>query len=287
MATGGPATAGYKDFATTGGWTPEMTGAVGGDIADWKNFASGATISPEDRARMRGGGVYDEFAKTGGYSAGDIANIRSRGTSGVPAFYSTLQEDLERQNAATGGYAPGFGSQMAKLAREQAHGAQSAALDTELGIKEKVNEGRRWGATGMTSSETGLQDLLARNFLGGMQGAAGERMGMYGDITRGQLAGLGGLSQEDQNLMGNMLQAYVSGGKMNQDAINSYFETHPEKKPLWQQILGTVVGGAAAGLTGGGGGFIGKLFSRGGGITGGVPPSAISGPIGQWGGSPT
>src|SRR5262245_15699832 len=42
------------------------------------DIAGNGGVTPENASRIRGNGVYDEFAKTGGYNAADIANIRSR-----------------------------------------------------------------------------------------------------------------------------------------------------------------------------------------------------------------
>lgn len=107
---------------------------------------------------FRANGTYSEFNKTGGVSDADKANLRSRGTSVIPAFYSRLNDENTRQATVQGGYNPGGMAMKARLARDQAAGAQDAARDTELGISDQVRQGREWGATGMTGAEGSLQD---------------------------------------------------------------------------------------------------------------------------------
>jgi hypothetical protein len=157
----------YKGFMDTGGWEPDVRKAQQGRIDTLTDIGKTGGISPEDQARMRGGGVYEEFSKTGGFSDADMRNVRARGASVIPAMYGRINQEANRGAAIQGGYGPGRSLLAGRMAREQAGAAAGAVRDTELGLKGEINKGRQWGTQGMTSSETGLQDLLTRNKLQG------------------------------------------------------------------------------------------------------------------------
>jgi hypothetical protein len=120
-------------------------------------------LGAEEINRIRGNGVFDEFSKTGGYSAGDISNIRQRGTSTIPAYYAAARDEASRQAAIQGGYGMGQQALMAQLSRNAAQSGQKAALDTEIGIKEGVNKGRQWGTEGMSAAELDLGRITSSN----------------------------------------------------------------------------------------------------------------------------
>jgi hypothetical protein len=138
----------YKDFMSTGGWDPTTKEGQQGRINTLTEMGKTGGISPEDQARMRGGGLYEEFAKTGGLSDKDRQNIRSRGTSGIPAMYDQMKQAQQRQAAVSGGYGPGANVMAGRMARQQQGGMADAALNSELGIQQQVNQGRQFGATG-------------------------------------------------------------------------------------------------------------------------------------------
>lgn len=206
-----PTKPGFLEFSRTGGWSPEDRAGMMGDITGLEDYARNP-ISAGDMARYRGGGVYDEFAKTGGYSTQDLQNIRSRSNASIPSFFQSLRDELDTRARVQGGL-PGYSGQMAKMARDQAQASALQALGTETDIKKAVNEGRQWGAQGMTSSEASLQDLIQRAKLGGYGTAGNLRTGMMNSINQGRLSGLAGLGNtQDRRLqmlagMQNLYQA--------------------------------------------------------------------------------
>ena len=92
---------------------------------------------------------YEEFAKTGGISDADRANIRSRGAETGSAIFGNLRNEIARRGAVTGGYNPGGSASMARLAREQGIAAGKGARDTEMGISDAVRQGKLAGLGGM------------------------------------------------------------------------------------------------------------------------------------------
>lgn len=138
----------------------------------------GAMRAGQDK--LGGGGVFEEFAKTGGLDEGARANIRQRATSVIPGFYQRMRDESERLGSVQGGYGPGRMALASRLARGEAAGAQDAALNAELGINQQVMEGRRFGAEGiqrhgqlLNASEQTAQETSQRGKMFGTEGWAG------------------------------------------------------------------------------------------------------------------
>src|SRR5215471_8935134 len=83
-------------------------------------------------------GGYSNFAKTGGFTPGDIQNIRSRAGDVIPQQYAQMQEMLRRRGALSGGYQPGYGANLATMGRGAAELSAQNTRDTELGIAQAV-----------------------------------------------------------------------------------------------------------------------------------------------------
>lgn len=195
------------ELAGSGGWSPESRANVMGDVTKMRGMAD----DPEIAKRFRGNGVFDEFAKTGGYSNSDIGNIRARANSVIPAYYDVARNEASRMGNVQGGYGPGRAALFARMGRDQAQGAAATARDTELGIKDKVNAGRQWGAgqvstaegalqgmrmnalTGASTAEGNMNNSIAQNRIGAANAGAGNETGMQGVIQQGKMFGTQGL----------------------------------------------------------------------------------------------
>lgn len=97
---------------------------------------------------------YKTLSETGGYSADDMANLRSRGTSPVRAAYANAGREVSRQRSLQGGYSPNATATLAKMAREQGQSAADAMTNVEAGIVEGRNRGQQAGMAGMTGIGT-------------------------------------------------------------------------------------------------------------------------------------
>lgn len=170
---GGSKTGGMRDFYGD-------VGMIGRDTFDeaeraYKNmdqttakrFADTGGLENADLDRWRGGGVYDEFGKTGGYSDVDKANIRSRAISPIGSFAAGERDEMARRRGVQGGYAPGFDASQRALKRDTARNIADTSLDAEIGIQENVNKGRQWGAEGMSRTEGEIETLRTQNQLEG------------------------------------------------------------------------------------------------------------------------
>jgi len=231
---------GYTDIYNKAG----QPGAYG---SYFKNAADTGLVTPENTARMRGGGVFDEFAKTGGLSDADVTNLRARGTSTIPSYYDAVRNQFQNQNRIQGGTNPSYGSSMGRIARDQSRGASEAALGTELGITQQRNAGRQWGAGQMSDAERALADLTSANKKFGISGGAG-----YENQNRAaQLAAMGGLSNLRESTPGEEFGLYQMllnnmGGRESAYGQNTGQRMAYDPNISWMdrlsQILGTIGG---------------------------------------------
>lgn len=172
-----------------GGLDPNRVAALEGDIAGFRNIGRYGAADQASADRIRGGGVYDEFSKTGGYSDADKANIRGRIASITPSFFAGLKRNLDTQNRVQGGFNPGYTSQNAKMARDAGRESVNAVREGEIGLQEAINSGRKWGTEGMTASEA----AIVKNMLAGLEGASSNESALMQAIRQGQMFGAQGL----------------------------------------------------------------------------------------------
>ena len=192
-----------EEIQRTGGYSPEQLASLGQDIGTLRSIGASGGVDPTGQARMRGMGVFDEYAQTGGLSEGDRSTIRAKGNLTIPAFYENMRREAGRQARVTGTNA-GQSALMAKLGREQAQGAQEAAINTELGLLDRINEGRKFGATNAAQSEGALQALMSGNRLRATEGAIQGQRGISEYMTGARVGAakeVGDVEQEIQNTL--------------------------------------------------------------------------------------
>ena len=185
----------YEGLASTGGYDEDRRASIGSQITGLQEFGRTGGLNDESIGRFRGSGVFDEFARTGGYTDTDKANIRARALSPISSFATGTQNELNRRRAVQGGFAPGFDAASQSLRRGAARGIADTSLNAELGIKERVNQGRLTGAQNISQSEGALQGLRTGNMFAGMTGAGNMEMNLQNAINSGMLSGAGGLHQ--------------------------------------------------------------------------------------------
>lgn len=223
----------FTGMAENGGWDPAAQADITGDIGTLKDYAGNLTkwadnpIDAAGEARWRGGGVYDEAAKTGLVSLSDRQMMRSRGNSVTGSLASSLKQDLENQANVTG--RPVSAAALSQGNRKLAQEAGNTAINTELGISDQVNQGRRWGAEGMTSSEAGLQGFKKDAKLGGyglasenIRAAGGLQQNMQDSMQRGKMFGIEGLSKADQQNFQAEMYAVAGRAGLQQQDVQQY-----------------------------------------------------------------
>jgi hypothetical protein len=161
----------------SGGYSPEMLEELGNNVGMLNSIAATGGVDPGAMQRMRGMGVFDEYAQTGGIDARTEAMMRDRATSGIPAMYDNIKRAAGRNAALTGSTA-GNAALMSKNAREQAQALAGASRDAELGIFDRRDEGRRWGASSAAGAEGQLQNLISSNRMNALNSAIGANRGI-------------------------------------------------------------------------------------------------------------
>lgn len=180
----------WGDFVSSGGYSPGREASIMENVSGLKEFGRTGGLDAESIGRFRGMGGYDEFAKTGGYGAKDIANIRSRALAPIGSYASAANDELARRRNVQGGYAPGFDSASRAIRRDASRGISDASRDAELGIMDRVNEGRRWGIGGMSEAEGALQNLRTGNMFRGMTSAGDMEMQLQNSINNYKAMGM-------------------------------------------------------------------------------------------------
>ena len=205
------AMAGMRSIAGTGGWSQAERDAQNKNIAGLEEFGRTGGFDADSTNRMRGGGVFEEFQKTGGYTPEQISDLRARSNSTLPAFYDTVRQGQNRMASIQGGNPQAANAMAARLARDEAKGMREQTLDTELGLGDRVREGRQWGAEGGAQAEGAYQSLRTGNMMQGLQGAGSMRQGMLSDIAQNQLAGSKGWTEGELGLGGLIQQGRFFG----------------------------------------------------------------------------
>lgn len=131
---------------------PIIMGEDGGGGGGSSSSHSSSTRSFESGAPQSFGG-FKGFSESGGFSSGDLANIRARAVSPVRAAYANAQQNVNRQRSLQGGYSPGFGVLQSRMARQQGQATSDAATNAEASIAEMVQQGKLAGLQGMAGTE--------------------------------------------------------------------------------------------------------------------------------------
>ena len=209
------------DVAGTGGLDPTRVASMDQNIQGFKNIAATGGVDDAAQARIRGSGVFDEFAKTGGYSDQDLANIRSRANSVIPSYYQSAKDDASRMATVQGGYGPGQAALFARMGRDQSKNAAASSLATETGIKDAVNTGREWGAGQVSSSEQGLQGLLSQNRLSALTGASTTEANMLNSIAQNRTGAASAGGSNDIGMQGLIQKGKLAGTQGLEGMANS------------------------------------------------------------------
>lgn len=105
--------------------------------------------------------IYGNMASTGGYSGGDLQNIRERAISPIRSIYGNAMRNLSRQRALQGGYSPSYNATTAKMARDLSTQIGDITTNANAAIAQMVAEGKRAGAAGYAPLATHKMNMLA------------------------------------------------------------------------------------------------------------------------------
>lgn len=190
----------FQDIMTTGGWSDAAKAGVSGDVSGLRTIGRLGAGSEEAVGRIRGGGVYDDFAKTGGFSNDDISNIRTRATSPLASYYGGMRTDIERLNRINGSSA-GNTALLARMGKDRARAIGDTSLAAETDISDRVRAGKQWGATNMS----GAEQFLGNQQIAGLTSAAGIEGNMAQTLASNRMQA-GTTLDASQRSIANMIQ---------------------------------------------------------------------------------
>jgi hypothetical protein len=134
------------------------------------------------------------LASTGGISAQEEADMRSRGVSPLRSAYANASRNMERQARLGGGRSANYNAAASRMAREQGELMAQGVTNVNAGIAEQRQRGRIAGTGNMTTmgegsstrrNEVEMANALARN--------------RHGETTASMLGGMGNLIEANQN----------------------------------------------------------------------------------------
>jgi hypothetical protein len=167
--------------------------------------------------------TWQDAINTGLITPQQASDLRARAVAPVRAAYQQASDNVERQRALTGGYAPNYDAVQAKLAREQGYGMSDAETNANASIVQAIQQGKLAGAQGLTGAQLGA--------LAGQTGLYGATPGLAN--TFGNQV----LGTNQQNLAGvglnNQLAQTLFGAKLGQAQIPGNF----------QQVMGNISSG--------------------------------------------
>lgn len=218
-----------KEFGDTGGFSDERTASIMENVGGLKEIGRTGGLSSENIERMRGMGGFDEFAKTGGYTPESIANIKAQALSPISSYATGTRDELARRSAISGGYAPGFDAANRQLSRDTSRAIADTSLNANVGIQDRINQGRQWGIGGIAQSEGGIAGLQSSNKLQGLQAAGSLELQLQDTISRYRAMGLSmeqatatALAEFDSMNVGNEMRAnmFNAEGQTGVDQFN-------------------------------------------------------------------
>lgn len=221
----------------------------------FRDFANTGGLDEENKRRIRGLGVFDEFAKTGGIDEGTKSLVRANAAAGGRGIYDATARQLDTGYNAQGGFNPGYNAQSSKLIRDSARAVNESLLAAELGLEDRILEGKKWGAGSASGAELGLVDALQRGKMFGAEGMRNE-----GTMRASLIDSLRGLRSDTPGELA-MYEGLISGGMgdrgaQTQGLLSQRYQANPKPPGFWDrftQIAGAAAPMAAGFMTGGSG----------------------------------
>ena len=168
-----------------GGFDPTRLAGLGSDAAALREFAKRGGVTQKEYDDVNRQHLLDT-EKTGGYSQGDIANIRNRSNRSIPGYYQNMQDSMQR--GSTGNFGgPGMDRAAFKMARQGAQELGTQARDTEMDISESVRQGKNDASQFLSGQNLELAKLKGQNTLSGYKGASDIDLGTQDIINKTRL----------------------------------------------------------------------------------------------------
>lgn len=183
---------------STGTPTASTVGGVNNSISALNNFAATGGVDQATLDQLNSP-LYNEYEQTGGYSDQDIANITKQSNSVIPSYYSSLQDQLKRTQAAQG-YGPGFSDAAQAAVRQGAVDSGSQALSTGINIQNAIRQGKMSAAQQNSADALGLIQYTTPAKEAALAAAGQQGLGLLGQET-GAEESAGSLNSQQQQIM--------------------------------------------------------------------------------------
>lgn len=175
---------------------------VNNSVGNLNNFASTGGVTAQDLSNLNRPLFY-ENEQTGGYSPTDIANIKKESNAPISSFYSSLQDEMNRQKAASG-YGPGFSDAAQAATRQGAVAAGNQDLQTNIGLAESIRQGKMDAAKQLAANQLGLTQATTGAKEAALSSAGNLGLGITGQ-EGSNLAATGGLINSANNIRAGAL----------------------------------------------------------------------------------
>lgn len=177
------------------------------------------------------GKTFQDFADTGGFSAGDIANLRARGMSPITSAYGNTIEDLQQANRLGGG-AANYVAARSAAQRELPQQLSDAEQGVNANLAQMIQQGKLAGAQGLLGvggEQGGLANTAEAQALGAA--IANQGAGLQGAALNNQM---------NQEYINNLLS--VQQGKLaaQQGRTGLYGTTPGAANMFGNQVLGSL-----------------------------------------------
>lgn len=160
-------------------------GDVRSQIGKLNDFAATGGLTADDYKALNRDNFY-EFEKTGGYDDKQLADIRGRSNSTVPAFYRNLEDQMQLNRVKSGGYGgAAFDASSAKMARQGAQEAANQSRNTEIDLANAVRQGRMSASQQLAANELGVIQYTTPAKEAALASAAGTSLGLANTINQG------------------------------------------------------------------------------------------------------
>lgn len=83
-------------------------------------------------------GQLKNLGQTGGYSPGDVADLRERGISPIRSVYANAQRDINRRNTVSGGVSANYNALKARMAREESSKIADQVTNVNASIADRI-----------------------------------------------------------------------------------------------------------------------------------------------------
>jgi len=220
-------------IAATGGYDPTQLAAIQSaqatNVGAAGNIASTGGYDPTQLGVINTG--YDSLAANGGFDPNQANQFLESATSGTANTYASLMQQVQQQNAATGGY--GGGAETSQMARQLGQAQAANTLNANVSLNQQETANKLAGLGG----EASVQQNLAGNELAGVN-AGTSATTAEGNLASSVAGAKAGGVQQQQNLEASVAQGIQAASNGLANLYNTTSNTITTQGSQIIQLLG-------------------------------------------------